>query len=78
MDAILPGGIIVNPTERERDVAEKLALRQGTLTEIQTRNGMHVHSEFVGDNAAFLGRFRPPVSSRVRDMNPAQQHSNKR
>jgi hypothetical protein len=75
MDAILPGGIIVNPTQRERDVAEKLALRQGTITEIQTRNGTHIISEYVGDNAGFLGRFRPPVSSRVRDMNPAQPHN---
>lgn len=78
MDAILPGGVIVNPTPRERDVAEKLAQRQGILTELRTLTGTHVITDYVGDNAAFLGQFRPPVSSRVRDMNPPQQHSNKR
>lgn len=77
MDAILPGGILVNPTQRERDVAERLALRQGIITELQTRNGTHIITDYVGDNAAFLNRFRPPVSARVRDLNPPQRRGNR-
>ena len=53
MDAILPGGIYLNVTQAERDVIERTALSRGTLTPVQTRNGTHIITEYVGDVGAF-------------------------
>ena len=77
MDAILPDGTIVNPTQRERDVAERLARRSGTITPLQTNNGTHIITDYVGDSAVFLNQFRPPVSMRVRNLTPPQQRGNR-